>query len=129
VDPLKRASSYKLPFTPAVLPAAACQWLAACWLPAACLLRPALLACLFLLPAHSTATPSHLSSRLARSSHACDVGPIMKLLREPPWWGWCLLLQDIGVTRQAFQYDSKAWLSPASQPAAAVTRPLHSINL
>ena len=40
-----------------------------------------------------------------------------------------LLLQDIGVTGQAFQYDPRARLAPASQPAAAVTRPLHSINL
>ena len=39
------------------------------------------------------------------------------------------LLQDIGVTGQAFQYDPRAQLAPASQPAAAVTRPLHSINL
>eukprot|EP01047_Picozoa_sp_COSAG01_P094943 COSAG01_NODE_25756_length_734_cov_1.568504_1_plen_70_part_10 len=37
-------------------------------------------------------------------------------------WGWCLLLQDIGVTRQAFQYDPRAQLSPASQPAVAVTQ-------
>ena len=44
-------------------------------------------------------------------------------------WGRCLLLQDIGVTGQAFQYDPRAQLAPASQPAAAVTRPLHSINL
>ena len=41
----------------------------------------------------------------------------------------CLLLQDIGVTGQAFQYDPRAQLAPASQPAAAVTRPLHAINL
>jgi hypothetical protein len=41
----------------------------------------------------------------------------------------CLLLQDIGVTRQAFQYDPRAQLSPASQPAVAVTQPLHAINL
>jgi hypothetical protein len=40
-----------------------------------------------------------------------------------------LSIQDIGVTGQAFQYDPKARLAPASQPAAAVTRPLHSINL
>jgi hypothetical protein len=57
----------------------------------------------------------------------------MKLGRwGPPWWGVrgrCLLLQDIGVTGQAFQYDPKARLAPASQPVAAVTRPLHSINL
>jgi hypothetical protein len=44
-------------------------------------------------------------------------------------WGRCLLLQDIGVTGQAFQYDPRAQLAPASQPAAAVTRPLHAINL
>jgi hypothetical protein len=29
------------------------------------------------------------------------------------------------VTRQAFQYDPRAQLSPASQPAVAVTQPLH----
>jgi hypothetical protein len=38
-------------------------------------------------------------------------------------------IQDIGVTGKAFQYDPRARLAPASQPAAAVTRPLHSINL
>jgi hypothetical protein len=43
-------------------------------------------------------------------------------------WGRCLLLQDIGVTRKAFQYDPRAQLSPASQPAVAVTQPLHAIN-
>ena len=59
-------------------------------------------------------------------------GHIMKLGRLPPLgggWGRCLLLQDIGVTGQAFQYDPRAQLAPASQPAAAVTRPLHAINL
>ena len=66
------------------------------------------------------------------SEHAC-VTP--KLLISPAGaplgggWGRCLLLQDIGVTGQAFQYDPRARLAPASQPAAAVTRPLHSINL
>ena len=58
--------------------------------------------------------------------------PIMKLALGAPLgggWGRCLLLQDIGVTGQAFQYDPRARLAPASQPAAAVTRPLHSINL
>jgi|EP01047_Picozoa_sp_COSAG01_P042934 hypothetical protein len=74
---------------------------------------------------------------LSLRSSMRDIGPIMKLLRAPPscvgagmWmWGRCLLLQDIGVTGQAFQYDPKARLAPASQPAATVTRPLHSINL
>jgi hypothetical protein len=52
----------------------------------------------------------------------------------PPWWGrggWgrCLLLQHIGVTTKAFPYDPRAQLSPASQPAVAVTQPLHAINL
>jgi hypothetical protein len=42
-------------------------------------------------------------------------------------WGRCLLLQDIGVTRQAFQYDPRAQLSPASQPAVAVTQPLETV--
>eukprot|EP01047_Picozoa_sp_COSAG01_P110667 COSAG01_NODE_39479_length_475_cov_709.534574_1_plen_54_part_10 len=28
-------------------------------------------------------------------------------------WGRCLLLQDIGVTGQAFQYDPRARLAPA----------------
>ena len=58
--------------------------------------------------------------------------PIMKLALGAPLgggWGRCLLLQDIGVTRQAFQYDPRAQLSPASQPAVAVTQPLHAINL
>jgi hypothetical protein len=44
--------------------------------------------------------------------------PIMKLGPGAPHgggWGWCLLLQDIGVTRQAFQYDPRAQLSPTSQ--------------
>jgi hypothetical protein len=40
-----------------------------------------------------------------------------------------MLLQDIGVTGQAFQHDPRARLALASQPVAAVTRPLHSINL
>jgi hypothetical protein len=40
-----------------------------------------------------------------------------------------MVREDIGVTRQAFQHDPRAQLSPASQPPAAVTRPLHSINL
>jgi hypothetical protein len=58
--------------------------------------------------------------------------PIMKLAPGPPLvggWGRCLLLQDIGVTGQAFQHDPRARLALASQPVAAVTRPLHSINL
>jgi hypothetical protein len=58
--------------------------------------------------------------------------PIMKLALGAPLgggWGRCLLLQDIGVTKQAFQYDPRAQLSPASQPAVAVTQPLHAINL
>jgi hypothetical protein len=62
----------------------------------------------------------------------CPGGPIMKLALGAPLgggWGRCLLLQDIGVTRQAFHYDPRAQLSPASQPAAAVTQPLHAINL
>jgi hypothetical protein len=57
--------------------------------------------------------------------------PIMKLAPGAPLgggWGRCLLLQDIGVTRQAFQYDPRAQLSPASQPAVAVTQPLHAIS-
>jgi hypothetical protein len=51
----------------------------------------------------------HTVSLSLRGMHRMreDVGPIMKLLRGPPWWGVgrCLLLQDIGVTGQAFQYD------------------------
>eukprot|EP01049_Picozoa_sp_SAG25_P009684 SAG25_NODE_984_length_4411_cov_2.250000_4_plen_94_part_00 len=57
---------------------------------------------------------------------------IMKLAPGAPLgggWGRCLLLQHIGVTRQAFQYDPRARLAPASQPAVAVTQPLHAINL
>jgi hypothetical protein len=45
------------------------------------------------------------------------------------WDNKASLLYYYGVTRQAFQYDPRAQLAPASQPAAAVTRPLHSINL
>eukprot|EP01047_Picozoa_sp_COSAG01_P043619 COSAG01_NODE_3887_length_5585_cov_3.982501_3_plen_90_part_00 len=51
--------------------------------------------------------------------------PIMKLALGAPLgggWSWCLLLQDIGVTRQAFQYDPRAQLSPASSRYTAVTR-------
>ena len=57
---------------------------------------------------------------------------VMKLAPGAPLgggWGWCLLLQHIGVTRQAFQYDPRAQLSPASQPAVAVTQPLHSRHI
>eukprot|EP01047_Picozoa_sp_COSAG01_P017603 COSAG01_NODE_935_length_12642_cov_37.069361_9_plen_103_part_00 len=74
----------------------------------------------------------YLITWYSASEHAC-VTP--KLLISPAGaplgggWGRCLLLQDIGVTGQAFQYDPRAQLAPASQPAAAVTRPLHSINL
>ena len=59
----------------------------------------------------------------------------MKLGRwGPPWWGVGAVPAPPGhrcecVTRQAFQYDPRAQLSPASQPAVAVTQPLHAINL
>jgi hypothetical protein len=52
--------------------------------------------------------------------------PPYEIIPGPPWVGaggdaCCLLLQDIGVTRQAFQHDPRAQLSPASQPPVAVT--------
>jgi hypothetical protein len=83
---------------------------------------------------------AHRSSSAAASAHASYSLPehacvTPKLLISPAGaplgggWGRCLLLQDIGVTVEAFQYDPRARLAPASQPAAAVTRPLHSINL
>jgi hypothetical protein len=64
--------------------------------------------------------------RRCAEAAACGARPcvcvhVMKLGRLAP--------QDIGVTTQAFQYDPRAQLSPASQLAVAVTQPLHAINL
>jgi hypothetical protein len=74
----------------------------------------------------AVASPCTLSRRPSVGVH------IMKLAPGAPLgggWGRCLLLQHIGVTGQAFQYDPRAQLAPASQPAVAVTQPLHAINL
>jgi hypothetical protein len=51
---------------------------------------------------------AHPPLPLPQSMHALDTasrGPLVV------GWGRCLPLQVIGVTSQAFQYDSKAWLS------------------